>query len=274
MVATDVRPPSRASSTPSRSRAFGGVAIAMAAIAALGTLYVGGRLGRRAHRMYVQSQGLQLNRAAWQAGYRERGLPVPDGPRDGYWGLRIGSHIEDDELGWVLPALHFPGLLETDARGMQHIKASTAPHLRLLIMGASTAFGGYASTIDRTYFAELVRRLASAGTPIEVTVYATGAWKSSQELKALKRFGRDTRPDVVLFLNGLNDVTNGSNARTLYGMQTKTLDGSRWHPLYHEHDYDARVHEYVRNITAAYDELLPRRARPTTDASSTQGAVS
>jgi hypothetical protein len=208
--------------------------------------------------IYASWQASRLNKTAWEAVYKERNLPLPDGPRDGYWGARIGTHVEDPRLGWILPALSFPGLLEIDAKGMQHVSARGTPRLRLLIMGASVAFGGYASTIEKTYFAQLGQQLASAGMPVDITVYATGAWKSVQELKALQLYGLDTNPDAVIFLDGLNDLTNGSNAHTLYGVQTTTLDGSRWQPLYTERDYDARVRGYLTNMAAVYEELSPR----------------
>jgi len=230
--------------------------VTAAAALTLVLLFLGARWAWRTYYTYRFWQGLRLNQTAWEAGYLERRLPLPpDGPRDGYWGSRIGSHTVDPQLGWVLPALRIPGLLETDARGMQHVMPAAPPQLHLLIVGASTAFGGYASSIERTYFHQLARRLEAAGLPVEVTVYATGAWKSVQEVAALRLHGLALRPDAVLFLNGLNDITNGSNARALYGEATETLDGSRWHPLYHEHDYGARVRTYLANMEAAYEEL-------------------
>lgn len=232
------------------------VLVGVAALLALLIGYAAAKGARRAWRSFVAWQGLRLNQRAWEAGFLERGLPVPEqGPRDGYWGARIARHVTDPTLGWVLPELHVPDLLEVDANGLQYAPSPGAPGTRLLIVGASTAFGGYASTMGETYFARLARMLAADGRPVAITVLATGAWKSEQEILALEAKGLATRPEIVLFLNGLNDVTNGSNARVRYGVETKPLDGSRWHPLYHEHDYADRVAVYLANMRIARDRL-------------------
>ncbi len=213
----------------------------------------------RAWRSLVVWQGIRLNRMAWEAGYRERGLPVPErGPREGYWGARLPKHLEDPVLGWVLPAVHIPELLEVDAQGMQHGPAPHTPGTRILILGASVALGAYASTIENTYFFRLARQLETKDRPVAITVLATGAWKSEQELKALEEKGLATQPQVVVFLDGLNDLTNGSNAHVRFGVETKTLDGSSWTKLYNEHDYPERVRLYLANMHAARDLLRAR----------------
>jgi lysophospholipase L1-like esterase len=233
---------------------------ALGLVVLLGGLYVTAKGARRVYRWYVEREGLRQNREAWEAGFRERHLPVPEsGPRDGYWGSRLGPHTVDPVLGWVLPELHVPRLLDLDASGMQHVGRAGGVSARVLVLGASTAFGGYASAIDRTYFSVMADALAGRGRPVRVSVDAVGAWKSVQEITSLERRSHRLDPDVVVFLNGLNDVTNGSNARTLYGEQTRTLDGSTWHPLYHEHDYPARVERYLENMREVRDWLRARR---------------
>ena len=230
------------------SRVRGKVLAVVLVLGLLGGGYLGIKGIRWCLGAYALWSGQRLNRQAWEAGYRERGLPVPSsGPRDGYWGGRLGKHTPHPTLGWVLPANHVPGQLDIDAEGMQHVTVPGA-RLRLLILGASTAFGGYASSIENTYFVQLARLLASGGVPSDITVFATGAWKSNQEITALEQFGLARKPDVVVFLDALNDVTNGSNARTPYNTPTETLDGSRWHPLYHEGDYAERVDVYLENM--------------------------
>jgi len=232
-----------------------GAVVLLAGIAAFGAA----KVTRRAWRSYVEWQGVRLNRLAWEAGFQERGLPVPEqGPRDGYWGARIAKHVTDPVLGWVLPELHVPDLLEVDAQGLQYAPAPGAPGTRLLIVGASTAFGGYASSIDNTYFSRLARQLGAKGSPVAITVLATGAWKSEQERIAIETLGLAMDPQVVLLFDGLNDLTNGSNANVRFGLETKTLDGSRWNMLYHEHDYPERVRVYLENMRAVRDLLRAR----------------
>jgi len=241
-----------------RSRAQRSLRLLLALCLALVAVYVFARAGRRALIEYGRWQGARLNRLAWEAGFQERGRAVPtQGPRDGYWGSRLAPHTKDPELGWVLPPLQVPGLLDVDSLGMQRVTPREKAEGRLLILGASTAFGGYASTARTTYFHLLAERLGRESLPVEIVVYATGAWKSSQELRALKLHGIGVKPDLVLFLDGLNDLTNGSNAHTLYGVPTRTLDGSRWQPLYNEGDFEERVRVYLAHMREAQELLQP-----------------
>ncbi|HBY62310.1 MAG TPA: hypothetical protein DEH78_21010 [Solibacterales bacterium] len=229
---------------------------AAAALFCLAGLYVTYKAARLGLRLLTTWQGMRLNQQAWEAGYLERGEPIPkDGPRDGYWGLRLSPHTTHPKYGWVLPPKNYPGQLEIDPSGMQHVQPKAPPRARILILGASTAFGGYASTIEKTYFARTAWLLEAEGLPVAVTVFATGAWKSEQEVLALFPEGLSTKPDIVLFLNGLNDLTNGANAVTRYGVQVPTKDGSRWHAMYHERDFEARVRVYTENMRSAAAKL-------------------
>jgi lysophospholipase L1-like esterase len=74
------------------------------------------------------------------------------------------------------------------------------------------AWGAYASGLAETYFAHLAAELRQAGLPVDVTVMAAGAWTSENELKALRFHGPTLRADVVVFLDGLNDLTEGPEA--------------------------------------------------------------
>ena len=49
-----------------------------------------------AYRWWRPAPGKALNQMAWEMSFSERGLPVPpEGPRGGYWGVRIGPKIAD-----------------------------------------------------------------------------------------------------------------------------------------------------------------------------------
>ena len=160
-----------------------------------------------AKRRLVPPSGEALNRMAWEASFTERGLPLPPGgPRDGYWGARMPPQTKDPDLGWREADAHLPGLVEEDAAGLQRLERDDA-RAHLLILGGSVAWGAYASSIEATYFSRLARALADQGCPVRVTVLAAGAWTSEHELKALRLRGRALEPDVILFLDGLNDFT-------------------------------------------------------------------
>ena len=190
--------------------------------------------------------GKDLNRLAWESAFVERGLAVPpSGPRNGYWGALLPPKVPDARVGWHEASVSVPGRVEVDAQGYQHDTTAAPGKRHVVVFGGSVAFGGYASSLDTTYFHVLGRELERAGTPADVTVVASGAWKAIQELNALAAFGPELKPDVVVFLDGLNDLTSGATARTLFGEVTPTRDGSPWTSEYHAHDYADRVTAYL-----------------------------
>lgn len=70
--------------------------------------------------------------------------------------------------------------------------------------------------------------------------------------EAFEKQHQPERFDLIVFLNGLNDLTNGATAKTLYGEKIQPADGSSWTPLYHAHDYRQRVSDYLNNMDAAW----------------------
>jgi len=191
-------------------------------------------------------QGKELNQLAWESSYTERGEQVPPrGPREGYWGARIGPKIKDPTLGWHEPQLVEPGLLDVDDKGLQHYRTAAPAKRHVLIIGGSVAFGAYASSIATTYFHVLGAELERLGTPADLTIVAAGAWKALQEGRAVELYESSLGPDVIVLLNGLNDLTVGATSRRLYGQRTDTKDGSEWTLEYHEHDYGERITDYL-----------------------------
>jgi hypothetical protein len=58
------------------------------------------------------------NREAWEASYQERGLSIPEsGPREGYWGKRLGPKQKDKYVSWREPRVYVEGLLDIDDNG-------------------------------------------------------------------------------------------------------------------------------------------------------------
>ena len=197
---------------------------------------------------------LDIVQSAWESSYSERNLPVPpSGPRDGYWSAKVSPKPKHPVTGWAEPPYNEPGILEIDRNGMQFfMPTKSKPEFKILIVGGSVASGTYASGVDTTYFHQLGSMLDAKGVGCQIVVYAAGAWKSVQDVAAFKHFVDSIgKPDLVVFLNGLNDLTNGANADVLYDVPVKTKDGSPWTAEYHEHDYDARVDKYLKNMTSA-----------------------
>ena len=199
-----------------------------------------------------ERRGKKLNQNGWERSFIERGFPIPaSGPREGYWGSRLGKKIVHSDLGWREPEIHLPGLLEIDERGFQRYTSSTRSKSSLVIIGGSVAFGAHASEISKTYFNVIGTELERRAMPAEITIIAAGAWKSVQDLIALRLYGGMIKPELIIFLNGLNDLTNGATAETLFGTPVKPADGSEWTPLYHAHDYRERTANYLNNIDKA-----------------------
>jgi hypothetical protein len=194
-----------------------------------------------------------LNRTAWEASYAERGQPIPRlGPRDGYWSSRILTEPDPDPaIRWTYELTSVRDLVEIDENGIQQCLSPAAKKANLVIVGASVAFGASASSIATTYFTVLSKELNALGTPADIVIVATGGWKSSQELAALKRYVAKHRPEVIVFLNGLNDLDLGATADALLGEEKETKDGSPWHMFYHSHDYEDRVKGYLGNMRQA-----------------------
>jgi hypothetical protein len=212
-----------------------------------------------AWRWWRGPEGKALNALAWESSYTERGHSVPEGgPRGGYWGARIGPKVRHEKLGWREPQTSNPGNLDIDERGLQHYRTTASPKRQAMIIGGSVAFGAYASSIATTYFNVLGAELERLGTPADLTIVAAGAWKAGQEARALVLYEPTIRPDLVVFVNGLNDLTVGSRANTVFGEKTPTRDGAPWTERYHEHDYDARVAndlEVIRSV-GSYARLV------------------
>ena len=153
--------------------------------------------------------------------------------------------------GWCEPPVHLPGILEIDSKGLQYHRSSD-PSFQILFVGGSVATGTYATTTALTYFGLIGARLNADHLPSSITVFAAGAWKSIQDVAAMEYVvNSGLKPDLVVYINGLNDLTNGATADTLFGEQTATKNGTRWTRLYHEHDYERRVARYMLNMQNA-----------------------
>jgi lysophospholipase L1-like esterase len=201
-----------------------------------------------------EARRIRLNREAWECSFTERGLSVPKkGPRNGYWDARISSKNRHRNLSWTEQPQSLPGLLEIDQFGHQHFRSRADQKHKVLIFGGSVAMGTYSSTIERSYFHLLGVELERMSSPADITVVSACAWKSRQEVTALELFGSSMHPDLIVFLNGLNDLTVGATADSLFGEPVKTRDGSPWTPSYHVHDYQRRTALYLRNMRRAAD---------------------
>jgi hypothetical protein len=150
--------------------------------------------------------GDELNELAWKQSFIDYKWPIPEGPREGLWG-RDYPPVEDDVLGWRMAERNVPAMFTVNNHGVQTFSAGTGDKLSVMIVGGSVAGGAYASTEANTYFAEFAVEMAKDGSPVEISVLAAGAWTSLNEFAAVKKEFTRVNPDVIILLDGLNDLT-------------------------------------------------------------------
>jgi hypothetical protein len=97
-------------------------------------------------------------------------------------------------------------------------------------LGGSVAAGAYSSETSKTYFEKLVSYLNEKRIKAKTIIYAAGAWVSRQEIIALLYKGLNLKPHIIVFLDGLNDLTN---------IQDKT--------------YEEKVSDYINNMRVAME---------------------
>ena len=154
--------------------------------------------------------GAELNQAAWEASFTERGEKVPPvGPREGYWAQRIRpQQYPCGDLDACERTQTIPILVQIDGRGFQHVGGGADAFPRVLFVGGSVAFGAYASTIQTTYFAALLGLLAEEFPDLGLSVLARNGSVGQEDFEAFALRGEEVHPDMVVFLNGLNDLMN------------------------------------------------------------------
>ena len=108
------------------------------------------------------------------------------------------SDVTDFVLGEQTFSLHPIGEFESDPPGM----------LRIFVIGGSAARGSGASGRSTTWFSHLETRLRAEFGPESAKIYlgAMGAFVSTQERLVFDWSVAPRRPDIVIDLNGFNDV--------------------------------------------------------------------
>ncbi len=165
--------------------------------------------------------GLELNKVAWEATYTERGQPVPPvGPREGYWGERIRPQNRPcGDLVACERTQTIPLLVTIDGRGFQHVGGGADAFPRVLFIGSSVAFGSYSSTAETSYFARLQHLLQPELPDLGISVFGVNGSVGMEDFEAFALRGGEVGPDMVVFLNGLNDLTNRPNQRPDEGLR-------------------------------------------------------
>jgi len=153
-----------------------------------------------------EMSGNKLRMTAWSTSFTQRGLDVPEtGPRDGKNGQRITPN-----RCMVTDCTHLsaiPGIIEIDESGFQYAGNKEEASPDILIIGGSVAWGTGASNIENTYFDKLYNMLKANYPEIGITILAGARSTSGKDVYAFVDKGLDKKPDMVLFLNGLNDIT-------------------------------------------------------------------
>src|SRR3569623_927695 len=96
-----------------------------------------------------QEKGDELIQRAWSASFTERNWAVPEsGPRDGWMSIRLLPKTVDSDLqlGWTEREQSLKGLIRVDSNGLQIWRSQESARARVLIVGASVAWGACASS--------------------------------------------------------------------------------------------------------------------------------
>ncbi len=181
-------------------------------------------------------QGVLLNRRAWNASFIERDLPIPTGgPRVGFRGEHVATR-KHPQWGWQASPRSIPGRVEVDENGLQHAGARDAEQ-RVVLLGGSLAFGWFASAPETAFFARTAAWLERIGTPVHLVNAATYGWTTEQELAVLRHRPDELDADVVVVVNGLNDLTERR-----------------------DEPFDERIHGYLVRINELVDVARARTA--------------
>jgi hypothetical protein len=154
--------------------------------------------------------GVDLNKKAWESSFEERNQsPIFLDPREGYWGSKTHPKKKDSFLRWKERNINILHRVNVDVDGFQYVECdSHIPEYTILIIGGSVAYGAYASSEKNTYFSKLADFLEERQIYVKIFILAAGSWVSYDELVAFEKYGLDKSPDIVIFFNGLNDLTN------------------------------------------------------------------
>lgn len=154
----------------------------------------------------------QLQRRAFDASFRDRGLDLPPvGPRQGYEGERLLPQRRPcGDLAACESALDLPLLWNLDEAGRQRV-GPVDGEVRLLILGDEAALAPFASTLDETYFAVLQEHLAADGPSPSIHVQARRGQSLDQAVDGMILSGIDLEPQaVVLLLDPVRDLPAGA----------------------------------------------------------------
>ena len=140
-------------------------------------------------------------------------------------------HSECDEVGGVTARFNSMGFRSPEFTDLPPKKAN---EFRIIITGGSVSVSwniGEKCTLDN----QLLRLLTAIYPEIDLKIFNLGsvAWKSFQELNAIQLYGLDIQPDLVVTLNGFNDIEHAVsmpiNHSYSYGLITLAFDKyKRW----------------------------------------------
>jgi hypothetical protein len=88
--------------------------------------------------------------------------------------------------------------------------APKSDRFRILILGGSTANG--LADVSREFYSKIFAKLTTK--PVEVINFAQPGFISSQELIMLARYGFRVEPDLVIVLDGVNDIRTMTKGRS------------------------------------------------------------
>ena len=185
--------------------------------------------------LWFRPEGEPLGHRAWFASFTERGQPAPAEPHEGWPLTRFSADTEGP--------VELPGRLHIEHGWIQRF--SGGHDHRVLVLGASVAYGAYASTLETTWLALVARDLRA-----DVVAAARPGRRSAHEVAAYDEHAARENPELVVLVDGLNDLTLGETASTESALKRRPL-------ATHSGDFGERVRVYLHNV----DALAERCAR-------------
>jgi len=153
------------------------------------------------HYFYALKNVSQLERHSWEgpskSGYRSRNGVYLYYPKEALDSVT-------PRFDWIL----MNEFSRYSPEQIDNLSQRATNSIRIFVLGGSTAMGTHASNKEATWDARLERKLRHRFARPDIHVFnaAVGAFSSTQERLAFELVVEPRHPDIVITLNGINDV--------------------------------------------------------------------
>ncbi|HKY72631.1 MAG TPA: SGNH/GDSL hydrolase family protein [Nitrospira sp.] len=122
-----------------------------------------------------------------------------------------GAYVNTNDLG-------YRGVIDHEQILEESRRLKAAGFKIVVFTGGSAAFGAFSDNDDTTITAFLNRFLVQIGRRVKVFNFAMGSYTSDDELASLVMYAADTRPDLLVVMDGYNDAVRGARGSHAMGV--------------------------------------------------------